>query len=460
MISRKMALKAAASLALVLTATQGAVAQSPAASQEMVQEVTATGATVHVALGKSRVVRVDRPFDEIVLARPETADVRVLTNRSFYIYGKQAGATNILLLNRAKQPVAVVDLEVGFDLDGIRNMVSSMLPGEPIQAHGTPNGVILRGLVSDASVAQQAQAIAERFVPGAVTNGLSVKGPQQVVMEVRFLEAQRSVGRELGLNTFAADGDFAIATGAQSGTGFIGDGLASARTAFGALRYLDFSGDQLIDIQIDALEEKGVVRTLAEPNLAALSGDTATFLAGGEFPIPVGAENDRITIEFKEFGVALAFTPTVLADGKINLKVSSEVSQLDFNNAIRAERITIPALVVRRAATTIELKSGQSMAMAGLIQNTYSNNRSQVPWVGDVPVLGALFSSTRFARAETELVVIVTPRLITGTEGTRLRDPNDRSRAPTELELFMGGAMEMPALPPAEGGSRRERNQP
>lgn len=462
MTARKTALKAAAALALVLAATHGAVAQAPATPAALVEEVSAdSGARVHVALGKSRIVRLDRAFDEIVLARPETADVRVLTNRSFYVYGKQAGATNILLLNRAKQPVAVVDLEIGYDLEGMRGMIRSLLPGETIEAHGTPNGVILRGEVSSAPVAQQAQAIAERFVPGAVTNNLAVKGPQQVVMEVRFLEAQRSVGRELGLNTFARDGDFAIATGAQSGTDFIGDGLASGRTAFGALRYLDISGRSLIDIQIDALEEKGVVRTLAEPNLAALSGDTATFLAGGEFPIPVAATDNRITIEFKEFGVALGFTPTVLADGKINLKVSSEVSQLDNSNGIRVERIQIPSLVVRRAATTIELRNGQSMAMAGLIQNSYSNSRSQVPWAGDVPVLGTLFTSSRFARAETELVVIVTPRIVSAADAARLRAPNDSTSPPNDAEFFLGGLIEriepVPAFPEAERRARRDR---
>jgi len=188
---------------------------------------------------------------------------------------------------------------------------------------------------------------------------------------------------------------------------------------------------------------------LAEPNLAALSGDTATFLAGGEFPIPVAAANNTITVEFKQFGVALAFTPTVLADGRINLRVSTEVSQLDQNNGVRVERIQIPSLIVRRSATTIELNDGQSMAMAGLIQSTYTNSRTQVPWAADVPVLGALFASTRFERNQTELVVVVTPRLSNAVNSqANLTAPFSSHAAPSDPSLFLGGVTEDPTPPP------------
>jgi pilus assembly protein CpaC len=403
-----------------------------------------TGTHVSVPVGKSRVVRLSRPFSEVVLAQAAVANVRMLSTRSFYVYGREPGTTNVLLLNSQRQPVAMVDLDVGFDVDGLQQMIDQMLPGEGVRAHGAPNGIILRGAVSSSTAAAQAVAIAQRFAPEGVTNALSVRSPQQVLLEVRFLEAQRSVGRELGLNTFARMGEFSVATGAQAGPDFIGDGLASGATAFGSVRY--FHGDRnrnFVDVQLDALEERGVIHMLAEPNLTALSGDTATFLAGGEFPIPVAATDERITIEFKEFGVSLAFTPTVLNDGRINLRVSTEVSQLDSNSGIRIERIQIPSLTVRRSSTTIELADGQSMAMAGLIQSNYFNARTQTPWIADVPVLGALFSSTRFQRAETELVVVVTPRLVAPVNSqAALSAPFSGESVPTDLELFTLGRME------------------
>lgn len=445
------------------------VAHAQSASQSLVQEVRATtGGVVAVPLGKSRVIRVPVSFGQVVLARPATADVHVLSSRSFYVYGKAVGSTNVLLLDAHNQPVAMIDLEVGFDVDGLQSTISSMLPGQQIGVRAVPNGIILTGTANDSASAAQAAAIAERYAPGAVTNSISVRGPQQVVLEVRFLEADRNVGRELGLNTFINSGNFSIATGAQSGTSFIGDGLASGNTAFGALRFLN-DGRSLIDIQLDALEQRGVVHMLAEPNLAALSGDTATFLAGGEFPIPVAAANNTITVEFKQFGVALAFQPTVLADGRINLRVSTEVSQLDENHGVRVERIQIPSLIVRRSATTIELNNGQSMAMAGLIQSTYTNSRSQVPWAADVPVLGALFASTRFERNQTELVVVVTPRLSSAVNSqAALTAPFASHAAPTDPELFLGGVSEVPTPPApasevpstARSGARVSQNAP
>ncbi|MBS0383934.1 MAG: type II and III secretion system protein family protein [Proteobacteria bacterium] len=438
----------AALLLGVLTLTSAPIAAAQTA-HALVQDVhTTTGASVAVPLGKSRVIRLPVAFRQVVLARPATADVHVLSSRSFYVYGKAVGSTNVLLLDGHNQPVAMVDLEVGFDIDGIQSTVNTMLPGQQIGVRAVPNGVIMTGTANDAASAAQALAIADRYAPNAVTNAMSVRGPQQVVLEVRFLEADRNVGRELGLNTFIHSGNFSIATGVHTPGSFSNDGLASGRSAFGAMRFLN-DGRSLIDVQLDALEERGVVHMLAEPNLAALSGDTATFLAGGEFPIPVAAANNTITVEFKQFGVALAFTPTVLADGRINLRVSTEVSQLDENHGVRVERIQIPSLVVRRSATTIELNDGQSMAMAGLIQSNYTTNRTQVPWAADVPVLGALFASTRFERNQTELVVVVTPRLSSAVGSqSSLAAPFSSHAAPSDPELFLGGVTERPTAPP------------
>jgi pilus assembly protein CpaC len=401
---------------------------------------------IGVAVGKSQIVRSERPFSEIVLPAPEMADVRVLTNRSFYIYGKKPGVTNVMLLDAGKQPVGMVDVDVGFDVEGLRTMYTQLMPAEKVEAYNTPTGVLLRGRVSSAVAAQEAVAIAERFAPNAVTNSMTVRGPQQVMLEVRFIEASRRVGRELGFDTLIEGGGdaFAILTG-QGLPGVLGDALSSGNIGFGSIGYESMSPSQRIQVELDALEESGVVRTLARPNLAALSGDTASFLAGGEFPIPVAEDNNRVTIEFKEFGVGLSFTPTVLSSGQINLKVQSEVSQLDPNFTIRTERIEIPGLQVRRAGTTLELRDGQSFAMAGLLQSTYTNSKKQVPWAGDVPVLGALFRSARFERGETELVVIVTPRLVDPDARPALSDPLSRRAAPNDFELFGLGRLEKPA---------------
>jgi pilus assembly protein CpaC len=416
---------------------------------------------VDVAVGKAEIVRVDTPFTQLILPATETADVQVLTDRSFYIYGKKAGATNVLLLNAKKQPVATIDVDVGFDARGIAAQIARMLPNETIEVTNTPNGVILRGTVSDAVAAQEAAAIAERYAPGAVTNSMAVRAPQQVILEVRFVEASRRLGRELGVDTDYFDGSTESLTG-RGRIGFAKDAINGNDPAFGTLVVRNISSGKIIQVELDALERSGVIRTLAKPNLAALSGDTASFLAGGEFPIPVAEENDRITIAFKQFGVGLSFTPTVLRNGRMNLKVESEVSQIDPTFSIRTDRIQIPGLQVRRAGTTLDLSNGQSFAMAGLLQSNYTNVKNQLPWVGDIPVLGTLFRSTSFERGETELVVIVTPRLVDPNARPELRDPLSDTTPPTDAELFLGGVLENPtkAAPPTPSASNNAGGAP
>jgi pilus assembly protein CpaC len=216
-------------------------------------------------------------------------------------------------------------------------------------------------------------------------------------------------------------------------------------------------GPTAIDVQIDALEEKGVIRTLAEPNLVSMSGESASFLAGGEFPIPVNGQGDAITITYRQFGVGLAFTPTVLDDGIINLKVSPEVSQLDPTNSVNVGGVQVPSLRIRRADTTVELRNDQSFAIAGLLQNTQTDNSVQVPWLGDIPVIGTLFRSTRFRNNETELVIIVTPRLVQPVSDiSQLRTPLDGLTTPSEMDLFLNGKLEGPR----SGGSNGLIAQP
>jgi len=295
--------------------------------------------------------------------------------------------------------------------------------------------LMLSGVASDAITVDRAVQIAKQFGPDVI-NTVKVLAPQQVMLEVRFVEASRSASRDLGINWNAVGRNVQAAIG----TG----GLASGATPFGVLVGRILSSGVQVDVMIQALEDRGVVRRLAEPNLIALSGDTASFLAGGEFPIPVANVNNVVTVEWKKFGVGLAFTPTVLENGVINLKVEPEVSQLDTNNLVQVGTIRIPSLVVRRANTTVELRDGQSFAIAGLLQAMTTTDQNQLPWLGDVPILGTLFRSASFQKQETDLAIIITPHLVRPARpGDALRSPLESSVNGNDADVFLLGRAEV-----------------
>jgi pilus assembly protein CpaC len=346
-----------------------------------------------------------------------------------------------------------------------------MIPDENIEVRGVNDAIALSGRVSSAERLSQALAVAESFAPKKVNNFLSVIGSQQVMLQVRFAEVTRTAAKALSIssNVLYDDGDnsFQILTGTRSTTG-ISDILSPFLSSTAAISTGNFD----INLLFDALEEKGLVKTLAEPTLIALSGDTASFLAGGEFPVPVAQSsstgtatgtivtNPVITVEFKQFGVGLSFTPTVLGDGLINLGVKPEVSQIDNSpeRSVVSSGFRIPALTTRRASTTVELRDGESFAIAGLLQNDFSDQIRTIPWLGDVPILGTLFRSTRYQRQETELVILVTPRLVKPARAGELATPADRFVAPTESDLFLLGRNEDPrsgteAAGPMGGGA-------
>ncbi len=378
--------------------------------------------------GRSTVIESDQGFSTLVVADPDIAEAMATSNRSFFLRGKVPGSTTVLIYNAEGEISELIDVEVELSLDELRADLGNLLPGERIEVYPVHDGVFLDGKLTTAAAAEMAVQVAERYVPGGVANGLSVGQSQQVLLEVRFLEASRSAVKEIGFGN-SMDGRDAVAFTEPSTV----SGLAAKTVAL----FTNVGGEN-IDVELRALEEKGIVRTLAEPNLVALSGDTASFLAGGEFPIPVSSENGQVSVEFKKFGVSLDFTPTVLGGGLVNLRVRPEVSQLDRNNGIRAQDIEIPGISVRRADTTVELHDGQAFAIAGLLQNDYSNDVRQTPWLGNVPVLGALFSSKRYQRQESELVIIIIPRLVQPTpHPSMLRTPLDAFAEPTEEEFFL-----------------------
>nr|WP_321361885.1 type II and III secretion system protein family protein [uncultured Hyphomonas sp.] len=396
----------------------------------------ATDEMLVVEKGRSAVVEANAPFTTLVVADPDIAEAMATSNQSFFLRGKMPGSTTVLIYGASGQIAELINVEVELGLDELRTDLSNLLPGEDIQVYPVHDGIFLDGKLTTAAAADMALQVAERYVPGGVANGLSIGQSQQVLLEVRFLEASRNAVKEIGFGNTIDANDVIAST--DSGTV---SGLAEKTVAL-----FTNVGNENIDVRLRALEEKGVIRTLAEPNLVALSGDTASFLAGGEFPIPVGQRDGEISVEFKKFGVGLDFTPTVLGDGLVNLRVRPEVSALDRNNGIRASNIEIPGISVRRADTTIELRDGQAFAVAGLLQNDYSNDVRQTPWLGNVPVLGALFSSKRYQRHESELVIIVTPRLVQpAAHPDMLASPLDAFAEPSESEFFL---TDKTAIPP------------
>jgi pilus assembly protein CpaC len=394
---------------------------------------------VRVTVGKSETLRTSRGFVDLVVGDPEIADVMPLTDETLYVLGKKIGTTNISIYDASKQLVGVIEIEVAYNTPRLAADVAGTA------RVGSANGrTVLSGNVADAVEAAKAVALAKQYGPD-VLNQLRVRGPQQVMLEVRFVEASRNAGKDLGVNWQAVGKNFTAVSGTAS--------LSSGHTPFGALLGRVLSGGVDADVLVQALEERGLARRLAEPNLIAMSGEKANFLAGGEFPIPVAADQGRITVEYKKFGVGLTFTPTVLQNGVINLKIEPEVSQLDFTNTVRTASVAVPALIVRRASTMVELRDGQSFAIAGLLQSVNQETQQQLPWLADVPILGALFRSASFERKETDLAIIVTPRLVRPAKpGERLKTPLDPSLPANEFELFLTGQQEIPV---AKAGSAR-----
>lgn len=399
-----------------------------------------TTAPVRVTLGKSETVRTDASFVDIIVADPETADILPLTDKSVSILGKKIGSTRVSVYAEGKQLVGVFDVEVSYDTSQLAAELARQFPHASFRVSSVNGRILISGTAPDGVTLDRAVTLAKQFGP-EVINSVKVTQPQQVLLEVRFVEASRSAGRELGIDWEVIGNKINAATGAAV-TGSLN--MLSNSDPFGVVIGTLVNNGTSVDVLIRALEDKGIARRLAEPNLVALSGDTASFLAGGEFPFPVQSQNNTITIEFKKFGVGLAFTPTVLPDGLINLKMEPEVSQIDPTNAVRVGGVEIPSLIVRRANTTIELRDGQSFAVAGLLQSMNEVNQAQLPWIGNIPILGALFKSASYLKRETDLVIIVTPRIVRpGRPGDLVRTPLDNTLPPSDVDFFLHGVNEV-----------------
>ncbi|MDG4648245.1 type II and III secretion system protein family protein [Roseibacterium sp. SDUM158017] len=420
----------------------GAVLSQPAPSTAQTLRVLegATSATLRVPMNRAVVVESDMLFAELSVANPAIADIATLSERSIYILGRAPGRTTMTLLGAEGNLIANVEIQVVPDVAELRERLGEILPGEPVEVRTANDGIVLSGTVSSGQAVDRAMQLAERYAPGGVSNLMMVGGTQQVLLQVRFAEMQRTVRQELSTSLGVSSSDAALGTNALSSLGAPSEanlGPASVDGRTGALSIAFGAGSAQIGILIEALESNGMVRTLAEPNLTALSGQSADFLAGGEYPVPVQGDNG-VGVEFKPFGVNMQFTPTVVEGEIINLNLNAEVSSIGPTVAFGGGA-EIPSLNTRRASTTVELRDGESFAIAGLLQDDFRDSVGQVPWLGDLPILGALFRSANYQREQTELVIIVTAHLVNPVRGEALALPTDRVAIPTEADLFLHG---------------------
>lgn len=404
---------------------------------------------ISVLINRAIIIESTQPFVEVSVAQPAIADVSPLSDRSIYIFGKERGKTTLTLLGENGKLITTVTISVSPDIGELKQRLREMLPTEPIDVRLNGGNIVLSGVLSGKAKIDKAMTLASAY--GPVNNMMSVGGTQQVMLKVRIAEMSRSAAKSLGFDVGIFHSGSDVANIFQSGSNVSGSDsvtLGGGTTVptveisgFGVLGTIAKIGDIGLNITLQALEQKGFSRTLAEPNLVALSGKQARFLAGQDVPVPTKDGDGNPVITFKEVGIALNFTPIVLDDDLINLELSTEVSAVNVGSdgLISFDPSAVTTFTVRRATTAIELRDGQSFAIAGLLQDDFKDSIDQFPWLGDIPILGPLFRSTSYNRGETELVIIVTAHLVVPVQEDELALPHDRIRIPNELELFLLG---------------------
>lgn len=385
-----------------------------------------------LTLGKAETIDITAPIADILIADPSIVDVGALNSKKLYVVGKAIGDTNILLFDQNSNTLATLDVNVSQDNSNLARTLKSFFPDEDIKAETVNNNIVLSGKVSQPSKAHQIREIASRFLEENETlvDMMTTDGAQQVLLKVKIVEANRNILREYGI-----DPDISIGQGNFT-YGTTSDALGKlASTPFTTGSLALNTGATSVSAIIHLLEEEGLLNTLAEPNLTTISGQRAEFLAGGEFPIPVGQNNGNISIEFRQFGVALGFTPVVLSNNKISLSLETEVSTLSNEGRVELVDTSVPSIAIRRASTTVELPSGGTMMIAGLIQSEAADTMNSLPGINKIPILGDLFSSQSFRRNETELVVIVTPFLVNPIAQEHAQPVNNRATRSTKPAL-------------------------
>lgn len=444
------------------------------ATPAQAQAVLRPSSEIALSIGRGQLISVAGQMTDVFVANDQVADVQIKSRNQLYVFGKAGGTTTVYASDAAGRTVWSANVRVGSNLDSVDQMLRLAMPDAKIgvATMGT-NTFLLTGTIAAPEDAAEAQRLVQAFVgkDANVISRLKMATPLQVNLRVRFAEVSRSLTRAIGVNlTSLSDGGDGIQFGVGQGrAGFAPNFRPTAPLGTGSVvkymvpdinnpgKFVEITGSNVSPISVgttlgvagkflglnllgalDAGERMGLVTTLSEPNLTALSGETADFLAGGEFPIPMSQGLGTTSIEYKKFGVSLAYTPTVLANGRISLRVRPEVSELSSNGAITLNGFQVPALTVRRAETTIEVGSGQSFMIAGLMQNGAQNTIQKTPGVGDIPILGALFRSTQFQRGDTELVIVVTPYLVNPVDASAIKYPTDGYQSPDDIQRLLG----------------------
>jgi pilus assembly protein CpaC len=431
---RTLVLAVLLTLALLAPATAQITPLAPrlAPGTDVAPVAVATTRALPIVLNRSRALQLPPGVADIIVANPTIADVVVRTPGLAYVLGKQVGETNVVFVDGAGRQVGSVDISVALDVEAMQTALRRAFPTEQIELVPANQAVALRGAVATPAVADGVRQLARQFVANdtQIVNMLRVGSEQQVLVRVRVAEVSRQIVKQLGLNTnFQTQGpDLAVS---------IGRALVNPTPFASIAGTLLINGFDRLTMTLEALERTGLVRTLAEPNLTAISGENASFLVGGEFPVPVPQDGDTITIQFKQFGIRLIFTPVVLSPNLISLKIGTEVSQLSDNGAVTLLNFRVPALTVRRAETTVELPSGGSLVIAGLLQNDLNTQIEGLPALKDVPILGTLFRSTKFQRDETELVITVAPVLTRPVDSAAIALPSDGFGPANDVNMFL-----------------------
>ncbi|QIL02789.1 type II and III secretion system protein family protein [Sphingomonas sinipercae] len=435
----------AAAIALAI-GFAGAAAPAPALAQSMSAKPSET---LNLSQGTGTLVRLSSPMTDVFVANDKVADVQVRSSTQLYVFGKGNGETTVYATGKDGRVVYASTVRVGNNISSVDEMLRLAMPEANLQATPMNNLVLLTGTVASPTDVEEAQRLVQAYVGEGtqVVSRLRSSTPLQVNLRVRIAEVNRSLLKQFGVNLLGVGNGFSVAQGdgiyvPPAGAGDDTDGSDTGKIIRGTIGTTFGLGKRFLGLdligRLNLAETDGLVTTLAEPNLTALSGETASFLAGGEFPIPVSQGNQGITIEYKQYGVGLAFTPIVLGDGRISMRVRPEVSELSNEGSVKLNDFVVPALTTRRAETTVELGSGQSFMIAGLLRNALTNDIDKAPFLGDLPILGALFRSTSYKRQETELVIIVTPYLVRPVSG-RMALPTDGLRAPTDAQRVAFG---------------------
>lgn len=441
------ALAALLATSIVATLPSAAHAQPPAVKPSN---------EILVAVGSGHLVRLPGTMSDLFVANSSIADVQVRSTNQIYIYGQSPGETTIYATNKAGKVIYSTNVRVGNNIDSIDDLLRMAMPNAQIRATPMNGLVLLTGTVSSPADIEDATRMVETYVgPGTkILNRLKAATPLQVMLRVRIAEVSRSVSKSIGFNMMSRDNSGGFLFGLFKGApGTIKDVPAQVAPmpprgpgteytfTTDPLKYTIGAAGNLFGMNVlaalDLAEASGGVSTLAEPTLVALSGETASFLAGGEFPIPISSGLGGTSVEYKSYGVGLAFTPIVLDDGRISMRVRPEVSELSSQGAVKIGGFEVPAVTTRRAETTVELGSGQSFVIGGLLSNSSNNSVDKAPWLGDLPVLGALFRSNSFRRAETELVIVVTPYLVKPVSDSQIALPTDGFRMANDAERVL-----------------------